>query len=75
MRRLAVILAAMALITAVPIGAVAANPDIGGDAVHEEEVYFSAGDWGMLTSSKGFPDLTRVKYCLCIYSNPPVPLG
>ncbi len=46
----------MALITAVPIGAVAANPDIGGDAVHEEEVYFSAGDWSMTAYSYVFDD-------------------
>ncbi len=60
MRRLAVILAAMALITAVPIGTVAANPNIGGDAVHEEEVYFSAGDWSMTAYSYVYDDTSTL---------------
>jgi hypothetical protein len=49
-----VILPAMAFIAAVPVSALAANPDIGGDPVYTEQDYFSAGDWGMTVYSYVF---------------------
>jgi len=54
MRRLAVLVAAMALIVAVPVD-VLAVPDIGGDPIHTQEDYFSYtegdSDWGLTVYS------------------------
>jgi hypothetical protein len=54
MRRLIVIMVATALIAVVSIGVLAANPDIGGDPIHAEKDYFSAGDWGITAYSYVF---------------------
>jgi len=55
MRRLAVIPAAVVLITGAFVSALAANPDIGGDPIYTEQDYFSytAGesDWGLTVYS------------------------
>ncbi|MHC4336625.1 MAG: PEP-CTERM sorting domain-containing protein [Planctomycetota bacterium] len=56
MRRLGGVVAVAILIAAFPVNVLALNPDIGGDAVHEEEVYFSAGDWGMTAYSYVYDD-------------------
>jgi len=54
-RRLAVILAAIGFIVGVPTN-VLANPSIGGDPVHTDQDYFSAGEWGMTAYSYVFDD-------------------
>jgi len=56
MKRLAVILAAIGFIVGVPTNVLAINPSIGGDPVHTEEDYFSAGEWGMTAYSYVFDD-------------------
>lgn len=55
MRRLAVILAAVGFIVAVPHTASAVNPGIdGSDPIHTEEDYYSAGSWEMTVYSYVF---------------------
>jgi len=56
MRRLVVILAAISFIAALPVSALAEVPDIGGDPVHTDQDYFSAGEWGMTAYSYVFDD-------------------
>ena len=56
MRRLGGVVAAAILIAALPVTVLALNPDIGGDAVYEDDVYFSAGDWGMTAYSYVYDD-------------------
>jgi hypothetical protein len=47
-------LAVMALIAALPMGALVANPDIGGAPIDTDEDYFSAGDWAVTVYSYVF---------------------
>ena len=54
MRRI-VVTAAIVFIAALPLN-VLAQPSIGGDPVHTEEDYFSAGSWGMTAYSYVFDD-------------------
>jgi hypothetical protein len=58
MRRLAVIPVAIGLIAAISVSTWA-NPNIGGDSIHEDEVYFSAGEWGMTAYSYVFDDTSN----------------
>lgn len=54
MRRSAVILPAIVLMMVAWAGALAGNPDIGGEPVHTEEDYFRGGEWGMTVYSYVF---------------------
>lgn len=55
MRRLTIVTAAIALIATLPLN-VLAIPNIGGDPIHTEEDYFSAGEWGLTAYSYVFDD-------------------
>jgi hypothetical protein len=55
MRRSIVVTAAIAFIAAFPLN-VLAIPNIGGDPIHTEEDYFSAGEWGLTAYSYVFDD-------------------
>ena len=55
MRRSIVVTAAIAFIVAFPLN-VLAIPNIGGDPIHTEEDYFSAGEWGLTAYSYVFDD-------------------
>jgi hypothetical protein len=54
MKGRAIILTVMALIAALPIGVLVANPDIGGDPADTDMDYFTAGDWAMTVYSYVF---------------------
>ncbi len=56
MKRLGGVVAAAILIAALPVNVLAQNPDIGGDAAYEDDVYFSAAEWGMTAYSYVYDD-------------------
>ena len=71
MRRLAVILAAIGFIVAVPVNVLVANPGIGGDPIYEEEDYFSALLLQVDPDKKKDDAFVRQDYCVSCWPNRP----